>query len=273
VKKWGFPLIRELPAIVTTEGWHWERLSGYRDFWIGTDASSNSWLVKQKGTWNAIREHIYADFAQTLGICTQSSVYLTLDKHSMPLMGEWHPDKTPHNVGIWKFDEHGGEPCCRVCPRYEINRARRKVDKAKSSIALLEAWFGCGVRNPWDLVEARFLGFLCGMFEPTQTLVTNSHLWVQIDNELTFSDWPFERGKLHESVTQEIRGDPFFKIEGAAERLGNLCSRICDVTDIEIDRITTAPDEFRCRTLVAKIRRHLLKLRRTAPWVSKNCIP
>lgn len=263
MKKWGFPLIRELPAIVTTEGWRWERFSGYRDFWIGTDASSNSWLVKQKGTWNAIREHIYADFAQSLGICTQSSVYLTLDKHSMPLMGEWHPDKTPYNVGIWKFDEHGREPCGLECPRHKLNKLRPHA-------APLKTWFECGIRNPWDMIEARFLGFLCGMFEPIQPLVTKSHLWVQIDNELTFSDWPFERGKLCESVMQEIRGDPFFKIEGAAKRIRNLCSRICDITDIEIARITTAPDEFRHRTLLAKVRRHILQLHRTAHLISDN---
>jgi hypothetical protein len=181
----------------------------------------------------------------------------------MPLMGEWHPDQTPHNVGILKFDEHDRAPCSRVCPRHKINRG-------KSTAALLKAWFGRGIRNPWDMVEARFLGFLCGMFEPTQCLVTKSHIWVQIDNELTFSDWPFERGRLSESVMQEICSDPFFKIEGAAKRMRNLCSRICDVTDIEIDRIATAPDEFRCRTLVAKIRRHILQLRRTARWVSDN---
>jgi hypothetical protein len=266
MKKWGFPLIRELPAIVTTEGWGWERLPDHRDFWIGTDASSNSWLVKRKSTWNAIREHIYADFAQTLGICTQSSVYLTLDKHSMPLMGERHPDKTPHNVGIWKFDEHGREPCGFECPR-------KKLNKAKPHAAPFKAWFESGIRNPWDRIEARFLGFLCGMFEPTQTLVTKSHLWVQIDNELTFSDWPFKRGKLCESTIQEIRDDPFFKIEGAAKRLRKLCSRICDLPDAEIDRISTAPDEFRCRISLAKVRRHILQLRRTAPWVSTNCIP
>jgi hypothetical protein len=263
VKKWGFPVIRELPAIVTTEGWHWETFPCHRDFWIGTDASANSWVVKQKGTWNAVREHIYADFAQTLGICTQSSVYLTLAKQSMPLMGAWHPDKTPYNVGIWKFDEHGREPCDLECPRHKLNTVKPRA-------ALLKTWFECEIKNPWDMIEARFLGFLCGMFEPTQSLVTKSHLWVQIDNELTFNDWPFERGKLSQSTMQEIRNDPFFKIEGAGERIRAICSRICDMTEIEIDRITTVPNEFRCRTRVTKVRRHLLQLRRTSHLVSKN---
>jgi hypothetical protein len=185
VKKWGFPLIKDLPAIVTTEEWRWKTFPGHRDFWIGTDASSNSWLVKRKGTRNAIREHVYADFSQTLGICTQSSVYLTLDKYPMPLISEWHPDNTPHNVGIWNFDEHGREPCGSGCPRHNLNNMRPHATLAK-------AWLESGIKNPWDKIEARFLGFLCGMFEPTQTLVTKSHLWVQIDNELTFSDWPFE---------------------------------------------------------------------------------
>lgn len=265
MKSWGFPLIRELPPLVKTEGWHWQAFPDHRDFWIGTDTNSNSWLVKQKGKRNAIREHIYADFAQTLGICTQSSTYLALDKRSMPLMGEWHPDKCPHNIGIWKFDEHDRAPCGRACPRHKLNRAKSTAD-------VLRACFGGGIKNPWDMVEARFLGFLCGMFEPTQTLVTTSHLWVQIDNELTFSDWPFERGRLCESTIQEIRQDPFLRIDGAAQRIRDLCSRICDVADVEVDRITTVPDEFRCRTSVARVRAHLRQLRRTARWVSANLL-
>jgi hypothetical protein len=227
------------------------------------DRSSNRWLVKQKGTWNAVREHIYADFAQTLGICTQSSVYLTLDECSMPLLGEWHPDKTPFNVGIWLFDEHGYEPCSHQCPRHQPNGA--KGDDAK-----LKAWLECGVKNPWDMVEARFLGFLCGMSEPTQTLVTTSHLWVQIDNELTFGVLGFGRGGSVQRIVEEIRCDPLLAIKGPAQRMRDLCSRISDVTDRDLERIAAVPDEFRCKTLAAKIRRHLLQLRRNVLLVSAD---
>jgi hypothetical protein len=40
----------------------------------------------------------YAAFAQSLGICTQSSVFLILDESALPL--QWHPDKIPYNVGL-----------------------------------------------------------------------------------------------------------------------------------------------------------------------------
>ncbi len=241
--------------MVSTEGWSWKAFPGHRNFWIGTDTTSNSWIIKQKGTWNAIREHIYADLAQTLGICTQSSVYVTLDKGSMPLLGEWHPDKTPCNVGIWKFDEHSSKPCDQGCPYHKLN-------SAETATARMNAWLGSGIRNSWDRVEAKFLGYLSGMFEPTQSLVTTAHLWVQIDNELTFSDLGFGRGRSCESVMRYIRDDQLFKIEGATKRMKELCSRISDVTDRDIDRIAKAPDEFSCRTRVARVRRHLLQLRR-----------
>lgn len=253
---WGFPLIRNLPGVVSTEGWSWTRFPGRRHFWIGVDENSNPWLVKQKGTWNAVREHIYADFAQTLGICTQSSIYLILDNGSMPLQSEWHPDQTPHNVGLWKFEEHGDEPCSKKCPFRSLRNSRS-----------LHSWLASGIKNPWDKIEARFLGYLCAMFEPTQTLINTSHRWVQIDNELTFSDLTKGRS-AYLNVMSEIQQDPYSSIDGAQRVLKNLCLRVSNVSDDEIDRIVRIPTEFRCRTLAVKVRRHLRRIRITARAIS-----
>jgi hypothetical protein len=66
---WNFPLIRELPLMVKTDGWSWETLRQKRDFWIGTDPQLNSWVVKLCGKLGAVHEHVYAAFAQSLGIC------------------------------------------------------------------------------------------------------------------------------------------------------------------------------------------------------------
>jgi hypothetical protein len=254
---WGFPLIRDLPSVVSTKRWSWRGFPGHRYFWVGVDENSNSWLVKQKGTWNAIREHIYADFAQTLGICTQSSIYLILDKGSMPLQGEWHPDQTPHNVGLWKFEEHGDAPCSEKCPFHSLSNPRS-----------LHSWLGSGIKNPQDKIEARFLGYLCAMFEPTQTLVNTSHLWVQIDNELTFSDLPSRGRDAYGKVMCEIQRDPYFSVDGAQTLLKDLCFRVSNVSDKEIDRIVTTPVKFRCRTRAANIRRYLRRVRITAGAIS-----
>jgi hypothetical protein len=34
---WNFPLIRELPLMVKTDGWSWKAFRQKRDFWIGMD--------------------------------------------------------------------------------------------------------------------------------------------------------------------------------------------------------------------------------------------
>lgn len=258
---WGFPLMRDLPSLVSTKSWHWKAFPGHRYFWIGVDEHSNCWLVKQKGTWNAVREHIYADLAQTLGICTQSSIYLVLDKASMPLQSEWHPDQSPHNVGLWKFEEHGDEPCGEECPFHNLTSDRTP-----------HSWFGSGIKNPRDTIEARFLGYLCAMFEPTQTLITTSHLWVQIDNELTFSDLPSKGHDVYASIMDEIKRDPYFTMDGAQPLLKDLCLRVSDVSDQEIDRITTIPAEFRCRTLTARVKRYLRRVRVTARAISNRLL-
>jgi hypothetical protein len=254
---WGFPLIRDLPPVVSTKGWRWKEFPGHRFFWIGIDENSNSWLVKQKGTWNAIREHIYADFAQTLGICTQSSIYLILDKGSMPLQSEWHPDQTSHNVGLWKFEERGGEPCSEKCPFHGLRNLKS-----------LQSWMESGITNPRDMIEARFLGYLCAMFEPTQTLIDPSHLWVQIDNELTFSDLRSRGRSTYARVMGEIQHDPYFRMDGAQPVLQDLCSRVSDFSDTEIDRIVATPVEFRCRTLATQVERYLKRIRIAARAIS-----
>jgi hypothetical protein len=253
---WNFPLIRNLPLMVKTDSWSWETFGQKRDFWIGTDPQLNSWVVKLCGKLGAVHEHVYAAFAQSLGICTQSSVFLILDESSLPLQGQWHPDKIPYNVGLWKFDEHGHDPCGPSCP---YNNTKAAINE----------WPEWGLKNPWDKIEARFLGYLCGMSEPTQDLITTDHLWVQIDNELIFGCWAFKRGKAHDSVLREVVRDGWLKIDGARNRLKILCERISDVSDLEIERIVAIPSEYRSLTRAARLKRYLRQTRRTATKIGR----
>jgi hypothetical protein len=119
-----------------------------------------------------------------------------------------HPDKIPYNVGLWKFEEHGQDPCGPSCP---YNNTKAAINE----------WPRWGLKNPWDKIGARFLGYLCGMFEPTQDLITTSHLWVRIDNELIFNQWAFERGKAYDNVMHEVLKDRWLKIDGAGGQTGN----------------------------------------------------
>jgi len=255
---WNFPLIRQLPHVVKTDGWNWQAFNDKRDFWIGTDPHhGNSWLIKLCGRLGAVHEHVYAAFAQSLGICTQSSLFLILDESALPLQGQWHPDKIPYNVGLWKFDEHGHDPCGPSCP---YNNTEPTINK----------WPEWGLKNPWDKIEARFLGYLCGMSEPTQDLITTSHLWVQIDNELMFGSWAFERGKAHDRVITEALRDPWLNIDGARNRLRLLCERITDVSDLEIERIVEIPSAFRCLTQAARLKKYLRQTRLTASKIRRS---
>src|SRR6266496_2649197 len=254
---WGFPLIRDLPLLVKTDGWDWEEFSAKRNFWVGTDSVGDFWIVKLRGKFGAVHEHVYADFAQTLGICTQSSVFVILDELATPLRGQRHPDKVPHNVGIWKLPKHDHRPCGSSCPY-------------NNTPATANDWPEWGIRNPWNKIEARFLGYLCGMSEPTQDLITTSHLWVQIDNELTFGQWAFERGKAYDNIVCEVSRDPWLRIDGVREKLRLVCERISDVSDAEIERIVAIPSEYRCRTRVAVLTRYLRQTRRTATNMRRN---
>jgi hypothetical protein len=174
----------------------------------------------------------------------------------LPLQGAWHPDKTPYNIAIWKFDEHGLQSCGPSCPY-------------RNPKATIHEWPVVGFRNPWDKIKARFLGYVCGMYEPTQDLVTPSHLWVQIDNELTFRSWAFGR-KAHEDVMQEASKDSLFKIDGVRPVVAKLCEQISDFPEAEIERIVTVPAEYRCRTLSARIEQYLQQTRWTAARIRKG---
>jgi hypothetical protein len=243
--------------MVKTDDWSWEPFRQKRDFWTGTDQQGNSWVIKLCGKLGAVHEHVYAAFAQNLGICTQSSLFLILDAAALPLQGQRHPDKIPYNVGLWKFDEHSTAPCGLSCP---YNKAG----------AAINGWPEWGLQNPWDKIEARFLGYLCGMSEPTQDLITPSHLWVQIDNELMFGCWAFERGKAHERVLHELSRDPWLSIDGARNRIKFLCERISDVSDSEIEGMVEIPREYRCLTQAARLKRYLRQTRRTAATVGRT---
>ena len=248
---WEFPLMRDLPLFVkTTDKWSWDHFGNRRHVWVGIDDAGDSWIIKLRGKYAAVDEHVYAGFAQTLGICTQSSVFLILDELAMPLRGERHPNKIPYNAGILKLAEHEPHSCGSICPYNHLNSP-------------LNDWPICGITNPWDKIEARFLGYLCGMSEPTQDLITTSHLWVQIDNELTFDSWAFGRS-AYDDVVRELVRDKWLRIDGAQNRLRSLCERISDVSDSDIQGIIAIPSEYRCRTEANRLRRYLRQVRRTA---------
>jgi hypothetical protein len=266
---WEFPTIDDLPHRLRTEGWTWNPLGQDlhpRRFWVGTDKDGRNLVVKMRGKWDAIRERVYSSLAQIVGICTQSSVYLILDLDAAPLHDANLPrnERTRYQSGLWMFKEHAVGTCGPECPMSNPS------DSQDDPRAVFDAWLRSGIRNPWDWFDATMLGYLCAKFEPSGQLITTSHLWVQIDNEYMFSAWPFKRGNVAGDALDGMRKDAFMKVNGANLRLNDLCARVSEVTDAEIERILEVPEDYRGRTQAAGLAKWLRQARSTAGWIVQH---
>ena len=176
-----FPLSRSLPPLLSPDGWTWHPPSDRLRFWVGEDADGTRWLVKFRGGFSAVRERAFSIIAQALGISCQSSTFLKVPLDCTPFRAGDAGDV--HQLAILFLDEHEpGQPCDN-CPLEALNRHWR------DSPYDVETLRASPVRRIIDMARGEMLGGLCEMHEPPGHLFTRDHVFVQIDNELMFSEW------------------------------------------------------------------------------------
>ena len=112
----SFPSIKELPKVLDSTGWKWERYEtpsfpSY-NFWVGTDLDGRKWLTKLRGDFYAYREIVFGRIAQKMGWSCQSSTFVVLDNQSAEAIGVRDRVHAAH----WLLAEHAGTLCSRACP-------------------------------------------------------------------------------------------------------------------------------------------------------------
>ena len=241
-----------LPVHVVATNWNWSRPKpnpnlafGLKaNWWIGTDIADRRWVVKMTGSNYAHREHVFAALAQRLGISCQSSLYLTIPRDSMPMLGALRAE--PHQLALWFFDEHQ-DPCSsKKCPLTILQGL--SID----SEATLQTYLSCGVSQAADWIRGEVLGYLCGQSEPPGHLFTIEHEFVQIDNESMFSSGPVN-----------LEGCQWLQFRIGRQCAENICFSLSKISDEELLSLAEIPKDY----VVPRknnVRRRLLAARRAA---------
>lgn len=178
----SFPLIRDLPLIVDTDGWIWQPFdppsAPSHNFWLGTDSQGNRWLTKLGGPFRAYREIVFARLAQQMGWSCQSSVFMRLDKESASAIGA-RPGEV--HGAHWFLDEHVYPPCSEGCGLTAL---------LGKPIQAIEDVVDLSVEHIIDWPKSELAACLFGGNEPPGRLFTKKHEFVIIDSELMFSTGP-----------------------------------------------------------------------------------
>jgi hypothetical protein len=249
-----YPKITELRGELSTEGWTWRQFEPYGRFWLGTDERGQIWLVKMSGKRNAIREHSFSRFAQRLGVNTQSSRYIILGSRAAPLQAlRLSRQYQRHQLALWFYPEHKDGICGEGCP---LDRLPERDWEA--------AWLNSGIHNPWDRCLGEILGFLCAQFEPAGQLITTDHWWIQIDNELMFGGWPYERARWSRRAVGYIRDAYAHNFPGSGGRIRNLFTQVSMLTDDDIAGILETPDGYGGGSIASEFHKWYRQARGTA---------
>lgn len=178
----SFPLMRDLPQVVETAGWHWKAFTApvapSTNFWVGTDLHGNRWLTKLTGDFYAYREIVFARLAQQMGWSCQSSVFMRLDAQSAKAIGA---KRGALHAAHWFLDEHVHPPCsehCNLAPLVGI------------PVESVEDIAGLPIAYILDWPKSEMAACLFGGNEPPGRLFTKQHEFVIIDSELMFSTDP-----------------------------------------------------------------------------------
>lgn len=226
-----FPPISELPLIQNSEKWIWSRIRHEHDFWIGEDEEGHKWLVKMRGSFWALRERAFSSIAQNLGLSCQSSTFLKLSSDSEPLRRS--PDEAPEQLAIWFVPEHAHGFCGQTCPLRWFSEA---FDDANDKISALKQ---SPISNAIDWARGVILGYLCDMHEPPGRLFTPNHEFVQIDNELMFTDAHADLWECDWLRTSENEWS-----EAGVEEARHLCQAVAELPDAVIARATDTPPKY-----------------------------
>jgi hypothetical protein len=211
-----------------------------------------------RGAEYAVRERIYSHFAQQVGICTQSSLYVVVSADAPPIAALRSPDDSDrYQLGLLLLAEHAPDPCDATCPL-------AKATSCGTEQAMFNSWLNSGIVNPWDWFEAEILGYLCAKHEPSGQLITRDHRNVQIDNELMFGGWPFVPGPVSEHALRYLREESLMTLDGAQRRALALCERIVQIPPAKLESLCEVPEGYRAEALDTKILDWLLQARSTA---------
>ncbi len=178
----SFPLIKDLPLVIGTNGWQWEKFltpgPPQNDFWLGTDKEGNKWLTKLRSDFYAYREIVFARIAQKMGWSCQSSTFIQLDIESAKELGS-HDSRI--HAAHWFMEEHQPQPCSIDCAIHDL------IDRHAHSINELH---DVEVTHILDWPKSEFAACLFGANEPPGKLITVNHEFVIIDSEQMFSTEP-----------------------------------------------------------------------------------
>lgn len=267
----GFPLSRSLPPLLSPEGWSWHYLSNNQRFWIGEDLDGLRWLVKFRGGFYAVRERGFSIIAQALGISCQSSTFLKVPQNCLAFQQN-HPRTDyddAYQLATWFFDEHEPSPAqtCIDCPLETLNRL---WESRPYDVGILHT---SSVAHAIDIARGEMLGMLCEMHEPPGRLFTRDHRFVQIDNELMFSNcagaklcdspWVMDDGNIRQSgldeaihLCKQVLSLPDEIFDEAIRLPPGYCPRMCWSVQNEIYNIQPRARKF--LKMTASLRRRRL---------------
>ena len=226
-----YPLQRELPPIIDANDMKWCKQKDH-GFWVGRDNDSKDWLVKLSGSFYAYRDHISSFLMQDLGLQTQSSSYITLEKDSPLLIDK--PDSERCQLAIMMLDEHAHDGTCyteSACPLTEIND---RFKEASNNIQFLK---DINVGHMIDWVKLEILACLCGANEPSGYIITKTHQLYVIDNEQMFSTEPSDPITCSNWFGHQT-------YDSAMEITLELCNQLSHIREKDIQEYSTLPEGY-----------------------------
>lgn len=178
----SIPLMSDIPALLDTGGWSWQKLNrpGHLSdgFWIGTDIQGGRWLTKLRGSFYAYREILFGRLAQAMNWSCQSSVFIRLDRDGAAILGCGVGDV---HSAHWYMDEHVPRPCDSGCELEPL------VGTEIRSIEELQPY---RIDHLIDWPKSELAAYIFGGNEPSGKFFTMGHEFVIIDSEMMFSTGP-----------------------------------------------------------------------------------
>jgi hypothetical protein len=227
-----FPPIKELPIMQYSENWQWTScLSLGTDFWIAEDEDGRKWLVKLRGSFYAFRERTFSSIAQHLKISCQSSTFLKIPSGSEPLLGTRQASQ--NQLAICLIPEHIHGFCGDECPLRSYTETFSAADD--KSAALNDSQ----IPNALDWARGEMLGYICDMHEPPDRLFTPNHEFVQIDNEMMFTN---AHADFWECVWLKSDQDEWSEV--GIREAQKLCESVAALSDESIAGATEIPTDY-----------------------------
>ena len=223
----SYPLVCQLPPLVTTAGWQWQKFepaSTGANFWIGTDTDGNRWLTKLRGSFCAYREIIFSRLAQSMKWSYQSSVFMQIDDESAITLGVGAGEI---HAAQWFLHEHAQAVCAPSCPMQHLHDAeiRRVAEIAKYDIAHLLDW-----------PKTELAAYIFGASDHPDRLITVCHEFVAIDGEQMFAHSPSDPRRSSWCVDQF--GE---KLQDGLSLLEDVCADLVALTDSQLEDSLRVP--------------------------------